>query len=77
MPPIRSGALVTHTEDIGVPLSGIQRSSEYDLWVGPEGGWSDGEISLFKSGGAQFVHFGPRVLRTETAGVVGGFWLRN
>ncbi len=37
--------------------------------VGPEGGWSDGELSLFASRGVTLFGLGPRTLRTETAAV--------
>ncbi|WP_459615250.1 16S rRNA (uracil(1498)-N(3))-methyltransferase [Bordetella sp. 2513F-2] len=39
------------------------------LLVGPEGGWSDEEIAAARAAGVQAVRFGPRVLRTETAGL--------
>src|SRR5690606_21494492 len=39
------------------------------LMVGPEGGWSDEELSLMQEHGLQCVRFGRRVLRTETAGI--------
>lgn len=39
------------------------------LTIGPEGGWSDEELALMQSQGLQTVHFGQRVLRTETAGI--------
>jgi 16S rRNA (uracil1498-N3)-methyltransferase len=38
------------------------------LLVGPEGGWSDDELTRAKKAGVEAVSFGPRVLRTETAG---------
>lgn len=37
--------------------------------IGPEGGWSDDELSLLENRGAKFVTLGPRVLRTETAAI--------
>lgn len=40
------------------------------LVVGPEGGFSDGEVRAWQQAGAQSVRLGTRVLRTETAGVV-------
>lgn len=40
-----------------------------NILVGPEGGWSDEEISLAIQHGAHLVQFGPRVLRSETAGI--------
>jgi len=38
------------------------------LVVGPEGGWSDEELKRARAGGVEAVSFGPRVLRSETAG---------
>ncbi|MBU0580650.1 MAG: 16S rRNA (uracil(1498)-N(3))-methyltransferase [Candidatus Margulisbacteria bacterium] len=37
--------------------------------IGPEGGFSAGEITLAKKAGAQTISLGPRILRTETAGM--------
>jgi 16S rRNA (uracil1498-N3)-methyltransferase len=39
------------------------------LMVGPEGGFSEKEVALALTHGAMPVRFGPRVLRTETAGL--------
>lgn len=39
------------------------------LLVGPEGGLSDAEIALAQRSGFTGIRLGPRVLRTETAGV--------
>lgn len=39
------------------------------LWIGPEGGWTDGELDALRDGGGRLVALGPRTLRTETAGV--------
>jgi 16S rRNA (uracil1498-N3)-methyltransferase len=41
-----------------------------ELLVGPEGGLDDEEIRIADASGFQPVRLGPRVLRTETAGVV-------
>jgi len=40
-----------------------------NLLVGPEGGWTPDELQAAQRAGAQPVRFGPRVLRTETAGL--------
>ena len=37
------------------------------IWIGPEGGFSRGEVDSLLSVGAHAVSLGPRVLRTETA----------
>ena len=41
------------------------------ILIGPEGGFTDEETSLAIEKGAAPVHFGPRILRTETAGMIG------
>jgi len=38
--------------------------------VGPEGGFSDPEATMLEDAGARAVSLGPRILRTETAGLV-------
>jgi 16S rRNA (uracil1498-N3)-methyltransferase len=40
-----------------------------NLAVGPEGGWTAEEESLFALEGWQPVSLGPRILRAETAGI--------
>jgi 16S rRNA (uracil1498-N3)-methyltransferase len=49
---------------IGAPAGGIE------LLVGPEGGFEDGEVASAVAAGYRTVSLGPRVLRTETAGMV-------
>lgn len=39
------------------------------LLVGPEGGFSAAEINTIRAAGFRAVHLGPRILRTETAGL--------
>ena len=51
-------------------LSGLARpDGEVSLLVGPEGGLSDAEIAASRAAGFTGVRLGPRVLRTETAGL--------
>ena len=40
------------------------------LFVGPEGGWSEGELQLAEEAGIAFGSLGPYRLRSETAGIV-------
>jgi 16S rRNA (uracil1498-N3)-methyltransferase len=47
-----------------------QVPSSVELLVGPEGGFEDGELLAAERAGFQPVRLGPRVLRTETAGIV-------
>jgi 16S rRNA (uracil1498-N3)-methyltransferase len=50
-----------------------QSSGESDvaLLVGPEGGWSEKELTRARAKGVQAASFGPHVMRIETAAVVG------
>jgi 16S rRNA (uracil1498-N3)-methyltransferase len=45
--------------------------------IGPEGGWSDGEIEFLNERGCLAVTLGRRVLRTETAAVVAATLLQH
>lgn len=46
-----------------------QRPAGVTLLVGPEGGFAPEEVTLVHLAGFQPVHLGPRILRTETAGL--------
>lgn len=37
--------------------------------IGPEGGWSEQEVQRARQAGFAVVRFGPRILRTDTAGI--------
>lgn len=50
-------------------FSGLPNFSSIAILIGPEGGWSDKELSLFRDNDIQPVHLGNRRLRTETAAV--------
>ena len=39
------------------------------IFIGPEGGWQEEEVSLARDNGCQIVTIGPRILRTETAAI--------
>ncbi len=49
----------------GVP----QRSASLALFIGPEGGFAPDEVERARAVGVRMVSFGPRTLRTETAGL--------
>lgn len=44
-------------------------NAQITLLVGPEGGWDDTELAAMAIRGVEAVSLGPRVLRTETAGL--------
>jgi 16S rRNA (uracil1498-N3)-methyltransferase len=46
------------------------------IWIGPEGGWSERELSAFDSAGAAFARLTDSVLRVETAAVLAAGILR-
>jgi 16S rRNA (uracil1498-N3)-methyltransferase len=55
----------------GVPLSSVllPAAGEVLLIVGPEGGITAEELTVFQDAGARVCRLGPEVLRTSTAGV--------
>jgi 16S rRNA (uracil1498-N3)-methyltransferase len=63
----------------GPPLREYERASSCVAAVGPEGGWSEGEIAAAVAKGFRPVGLGPRTLRTETAAlavaaILGWLW---
>jgi len=52
-------------------LTTTETSSPACLLVGPEGGWEEAERREMEVMGCQSLALGPRILRTETAAVVG------
>ena len=69
-------ALVPWEEEKG---NGIRKNwqgqKDVAIVIGPEGGMSEEEIALLKEAGAVPVTLGPRILRTETAGMAALFSL--
>jgi 16S rRNA (uracil1498-N3)-methyltransferase len=65
--------LLAEQEQSTTLLAAMQReglgSGSVHLAVGPEGGWTAEEESLFGLEGWQPVSLGPRILRAETAGI--------
>lgn len=52
------------------PLTPTPKPSMVVLLIGPEGGFTDIEVKLAEVAGFEGVNLGPRILRTETAGLV-------
>jgi len=55
---------------LGVDEEGGRRPFSISLFIGPEGGLSEEEIQIARRYSAQPVSLGPRILRSETAGLV-------
>lgn len=49
---------------------GVSDARPIHLYVGPEGGFAEGEIADARKKGAEVITLGPRILRAETAGLV-------
>lgn len=56
---------------IGEALAGRSTAHDFALFIGPEGGFDEEEVRLAESWGAVPVSLGRRILRAETAAVVG------
>ena len=52
------------------PLEEVVPAPAVGLFVGPEGGFSDGELAVAREAGLSLASLGPYRLRSETAGVV-------
>ena len=63
--------LIAHEDGIHFEASLLRNSSQIVLFVGPEGGFSQQELSQAKNNGAVVVTLGRYRLRSETAGLVG------
>ena len=48
----------------------IKKSKNINLFIGPEGGWTDDELFFFKKNNFKIVSLGKNVLRAETAVVL-------
>ena len=55
--------------DISMSQLADRRPLTVSIFIGPEGGLTDSEITLARDYGYQPVRLGPRILRTETAGL--------
>ncbi len=58
----------------GSPLAKTT-STAITFYIGPEGGWSDGDNAVFKQYAVQNYTLGDTILRAETAAIVAGYSL--
>ena len=57
----------------GHPSLNKEGKGNVAVFVGPEGGWSEKEIELFKKNNFQFCSLGQNILRAETAAIISVF----
>jgi 16S rRNA (uracil1498-N3)-methyltransferase len=68
---VHGSRLLVLEPSASVPLARATDGSDaYAIAVGPEGGWTDAELSLMRDRGGVSVNLGPRVLRARLAPVV-------
>lgn len=68
--PVRPGSLrLMLAPDAAVSLSALVPATDIQLLIGAEGGLDPLEMAAAQQAGFQAVRLGPRVLRTETAGL--------
>lgn len=53
----------------GLPALSVPPSATVALAIGPEGGWSPRDRDALRTAGYRGLRLGPRILRTETAGL--------
>lgn len=64
-----TGVILHNAPDLP-PLENCLREDEVSLFVGPEGGWSAGELRIATEAGLMAAQLGPYRLRSETAGII-------
>ena len=68
----KSLAIIPYEKELKRTLVSVLRGGERQdthIFIGPEGGFSEQEVSCATGAGAIPVTLGPRILRTETAGI--------
>ena len=66
--PLPEQVIVAHPATVSVQINSAQESL---LLIGPEGGFSDAEIDVLLKKQVKPMSLGPRILRAETAAIVG------
>ncbi len=61
--------LIAHPGGGPVAASGVGRGASVVLAIGPEGGFTEGEVDRAVGAGWRLVDLGPTILRVETAGL--------
>lgn len=66
--------VVAHPDEEAASMAEVFDAADDDIesvgvWLGPEGGFDDEEVELLRDSGIELVSMGPRILRSETAGI--------
>jgi 16S rRNA (uracil1498-N3)-methyltransferase len=64
------GCSIFFDPDSSASLNTIEKHARFRIAVGPESGWATEETEFLRKQNFKAVSLGPRILRTETAGVV-------
>ena len=67
--------LAEHIDETKKIIESIEPGQSIGVFIGPEGGFSEEEVSLCKENGILPITLGKRILRTETAGFTAISWL--
>lgn len=62
--------ILLHSRGNLTPLSAEPKAKKCEIFIGPEGGFSENEVELAKMAGFKICSLGKRILRTETAAIV-------
>jgi 16S rRNA (uracil1498-N3)-methyltransferase len=68
---------ILFAEREGGPLHSALGSAPVLYLIGPEGGWTDAELSLAREHGFALVSLGTTILKAETAAIVGAALFRH
>lgn len=69
LPPRARGFTLDPQADTSIATLQLDAREDVVIAIGPEGGWSAGDLALLRGAGFAGLRLGPRVLRTETAGL--------
>lgn len=73
---IPAASRILFAEHNGGPLRSALAGTPVMYLIGPEGGWTDAEVSAAQAAGLHPVSLGAGILKAETAAIVGGALIR-
>jgi 16S rRNA (uracil1498-N3)-methyltransferase len=69
LPPLACRLALDLEAETSIATLQLDARKDIVVAIGPEGGWSAGDLALLRGAGFAGLRLGPRVLRTETAGL--------